>query len=376
MSITPLDMRNANFNTTMRGYSRDEVDEYLQGSSESLELALQEKAELQQALSDLQEKHDRLAELEDDLKSTLLDAKQTANSILKNAQEDAKKILADAQADAESLESDSQRQVAQMRERVNEISEVRDEYHQRLKSVISSHLEILDDLNSVESNLADDERDSLQKDKIAAIEIDLSSLDLQSEISEEEIAESRTIEAPIAEVAPVLEADSTGAVEEESAPLNQADISADDSDSQPEIQEQSAKKSVSEVIAQITKETEALLPKAAEEPLAEKAVDKVVVSESEPVEAKAQEPEDSDSANKTDPELYRKVVEAREDKGVPTPIKPKKSFSGDLTGPDGIVVFGRREDREKAIVENAKVLSELDSVVDQFAEQLGESKSA
>ena len=70
--------------------------------------------------------------------------------------------------------------------------------------------------------------------------------------------------------------------------------------------------------------------------IAEKAVDEIVESESKPVEAKALEQEDSDSANKTDPELYRKVVEAREDKGVPTPIKPKKSFSGNLTGPDGI----------------------------------------
>jgi cell division initiation protein len=377
MSVTPIDIRNAQFNTTMRGYNRDEVDEYLQNVAGTLEHSLQEIAELKESLLAVQEKHDKLSELEDTLKSTLIDAKQTANSILQSAQEDAKRLIAVAQADAEQIEEKTQRRVELMRKQVTDISDVRDDYREKLGDVIASHLNVLQEL--------------------ATIEPDFSGVDLEGELAEEELSEQYSF-AEEAEI----DSDSTETESEDKAEAPEQAAPEQEVDAQPIVKEnQNSENLASETFVREAPEHNSnddsggFIPT---EPIDQSQLEDESQKVSSEIaqaarDAESRDPELEETNSETNetsenPELYRKLAEEGRHSGEPasatpaapaTPVVPEapkqRAVPASLSGSDGIVVFGRREDREKAIEENARVLSELDSVVDKFAEQLSGTES-
>lgn len=347
MSVTPIDIRNAKFNTSMRGFNRDEVDDYLQNVAGALESVLQEQAELTEKYEKLQEEHNKLSEIEETLKSTLIDAKTTANSILQNAKEDAKLTISKAQESADRIESEARRKVEIMRKQVADISDVRDSYREKLGEMISCHLNNLQNL--------------------AIVEPDFSGIDLDSHLSDDELSNQRELsdeaESTVAaETADSEESENSDKSLIASKPIDQSQLDENNSSIK---QSNKLASDVNSAIANAARTVEI----------------SAAVADSET-------PKTSESADNNDPELYRKLseddsqenkTESSESKEEPkeaTAALPHKSSAakgnGSPAGSDGILVFGRREDREKAVEENARVLSELDSVVDRFAEELNE----
>lgn len=392
MSLTPIDIRNSQFNTTMRGYNRDEVDDYLQNTADALEDSLRERAELQESISKLQKRHDKLAEIEDTLKATLIDAKQTANSILQRAQEDARKIINDAQSVADRLEEKARLRVEQMRQQVADISEVRDEYRKKLGDTISSHLNILQELTEVNPDFSD--------------------VDLLSEIKEEYLAESHEIAENVSDNGSTPNSEPE-TVETSAEPEEELDSKLDD-DLDDEVYEDEEDSAVEPLIdtrpidqsqLETTRRTDARESTAQTSSAIAEAVRAAEIRQPQLTDTRAEQEAlatHNDSVDDSDdPALYRKLSAERthtdhqtdhhtdqrkqeqiqepkqgqvkaETQPAPLTAPQRRTSNGELTGPDGIVVFGRREDREKALEENVRVLTGLDSVVDQFAEQLGE----
>ena len=85
MSVTPIDMRQREFGSAMRGFDRGEVTAFLVEAAGEFELALRENDRLRQEIIRLETSLQQYRELEGSLKSTLMNAQKVADDMRENA---------------------------------------------------------------------------------------------------------------------------------------------------------------------------------------------------------------------------------------------------------------------------------------------------
>jgi cell division initiation protein len=103
MSVTPIDMRQREFGTAMRGFDRGEVTSFLIEAAGEFELALRENDRLRQEIVRLEASLHQFRELEGSLKSTLMSAQKVADDMRENAIKESQRLVREAEAQAELL---------------------------------------------------------------------------------------------------------------------------------------------------------------------------------------------------------------------------------------------------------------------------------
>ncbi|HEX3031935.1 MAG TPA: DivIVA domain-containing protein [Bacillota bacterium] len=101
MVMSPLDVRNQEFNRAFRGYSEDEVDSFLEVLCEDYETLVRENISLKEQLSQKDESMWKYRDIEETLKSTLLLAQKTAEDVRSTADKDASGVITNANREAE-----------------------------------------------------------------------------------------------------------------------------------------------------------------------------------------------------------------------------------------------------------------------------------
>jgi cell division initiation protein len=142
MALTPVDITHMRFKTALRGYSRQQVDAFVQSVKESLEQALTEKAELQRKLEIAQSELERIKKIESTMSSALTLAQKTADEIRANARRQAEIIIQEAEQTRVRMTIDAQREIERLRAEIGRLEAVRD----RLAAELSSTLEAFKDL--------------------------------------------------------------------------------------------------------------------------------------------------------------------------------------------------------------------------------------
>lgn len=333
MNITPNDIRNTDLPIAMRGYAREAVEDLLEAVSVALEESHLERCGWQEKYHELLTKYNRLAELEETLNSTLIVAKKTADEILQSARNDSERILEETSRNQKRLQHESETRLTSLQSTIIELEKSHGEYQSKLKQLIGQQLKTVEDLGFEFS----------KPDQSAEF--------VQEEIGEAQIYETEVLPEKISETG-VSETESS--IAEDLKAKNSEDSENTDS---PEIGIGEEKK----------------------EPVANLSINRSV---------KRTVSKQSGSAD----QLYKKLAGSGQQRGPQTEIKaatesapnfspapvpvpaPTKTAgqpaSVSAPGDDGIIVFGRREDRERAITENSKILNDLDSVIDKFAENL------
>jgi cell division initiation protein len=103
MSVTPIDMRQREFSSAMRGFDRGEVTAFLIEAAGEYELALRENDRLRQELVRLEASLHQFRELESSLKTTLMTAQKVADDMRENAIKESQRIVREAEGQAEAL---------------------------------------------------------------------------------------------------------------------------------------------------------------------------------------------------------------------------------------------------------------------------------
>jgi cell division initiation protein len=103
MNVSPLDLRQAKFNTTLRGFDKIEVTSFLMAAADDYEQALRETDRLRQDVTRMEAVLNEYREHEKSLKSTLMAAQKLADDITANAEEEAKRIIREAQSRSDML---------------------------------------------------------------------------------------------------------------------------------------------------------------------------------------------------------------------------------------------------------------------------------
>ncbi|MDB5258206.1 MAG: divIVA [Chitinophagaceae bacterium] len=107
MKITPLEIRQKDFEKTFRGYDKEEVDAFLQALSQEWERANDEIKELRKRLEHSEQEASRLREVEHSLFKTLKTAEDTGASLVEQANKSAELHVREAQMNSEAILNES-----------------------------------------------------------------------------------------------------------------------------------------------------------------------------------------------------------------------------------------------------------------------------
>jgi len=131
--ITGMEIRNQQFTKTLRGYSEEEVKQFLQHVAQDYENLYSENSQLKETIQKCKFELDKYRKIEESMNSSLILAQQTAEGLKTNAQNEADQLLADAKRSIGNMMKDYQDIIKQI-----------NLYNLELKAQLNVQLELLD----------------------------------------------------------------------------------------------------------------------------------------------------------------------------------------------------------------------------------------
>jgi cell division initiation protein len=156
LPLTPLDIHNKEFTRGFRGYSEDEVNDFLDQVIKDYEAVIREKKELEETVSNLEEKISYFKNIEDSLNKSILIAQETGEEVKRNASKEARLIIKEAEKNADRIINESLSKSRKIAIEIDELKKQSSVYRTRFRMLIEAQLEMLknddwDSLNSPEN---------------------------------------------------------------------------------------------------------------------------------------------------------------------------------------------------------------------------------
>jgi cell division initiation protein len=151
MKVTPLDLRQSRFKTSMRGYDKTEVTALLEAVADDYENTLRDNDRLRQDLARLEAVLTQHRELEGSLKSTLISAQKVADDLRDTAQAEALRIVREAEGRAELLQQKSLARLEDVQREIDGLKMKRREAETGVEALISTLQNTLEFIRDQES---------------------------------------------------------------------------------------------------------------------------------------------------------------------------------------------------------------------------------
>jgi len=145
--LTPLDIDNKKFSRSMRGYSVEEVDDFLEELTNDYERLYRENAEYKEQIEQGVKDLEHYRNVEHTLQNTLVMAQTTAEDIKSMAQKQADQIIRDAQNEARRSVDELNKEEFETRRRLEDLKRQFDVYKAKMEALLISQLEMLQDKN-------------------------------------------------------------------------------------------------------------------------------------------------------------------------------------------------------------------------------------
>ncbi len=143
MKITPLEIRQKDFEKKLRGYDKDEVNAFLQSLSNEWERMLEENKDLNIKLQQAEREVKKLREVESSLYKTLKTAEETGANVIEQANKAAELHMKETQMNAEALLNESKNKARAMIEQAEvEARQIIEELQEAVKNLEQNHRDI------------------------------------------------------------------------------------------------------------------------------------------------------------------------------------------------------------------------------------------
>ena len=106
--ITPMDIHNKTFSGQIRGYSKDEVNAFLEELASDYEKIYREHRAMEEEMDIIRTKLRNYEKMESTMSHTLVMAQETADNVKKNAHKEAALSIQEAQSEAQKIVSDAE----------------------------------------------------------------------------------------------------------------------------------------------------------------------------------------------------------------------------------------------------------------------------
>ena len=141
--LTPLDIHNKEFKRGFRGYSEEDVDEFLDKVIKDYEQLYRENIELKENIDRLNSKLEHFQHMESTLHNTLIIAQETAEEVKLNAKKSTELMIKEAEINAQKLVEEAANKVRRMVGEYDEMRKQVDVYRVRMRSLVEAQLQIL-----------------------------------------------------------------------------------------------------------------------------------------------------------------------------------------------------------------------------------------
>jgi cell division initiation protein len=144
MNVTPLDLRQQQFRTSMRGFDKDEVTAFLAEAADDYAEAIREAERLRQEVTRLEGLVNEHREHERNLRNTLMTAQRLSDEISDNAHKQAATIIKDAESRAGLILEKAQARYEDVQREIDGLRLKRRDVENSVEAVIASLKNTLD----------------------------------------------------------------------------------------------------------------------------------------------------------------------------------------------------------------------------------------
>jgi cell division initiation protein len=150
LRITAMDITNKEFKKVIRGYSPEEVDEFLDKIAEDYEALYKENSSMKEKMSTLSEKIEHYAKMETTIQNTLLLAQNAAEQSKQSAQKEADIIVKSANESAQRIMDKAHNDVMKVNDDYENIKQEFIKFRAKFKNFMNTQVEMF---NTLEKDL-------------------------------------------------------------------------------------------------------------------------------------------------------------------------------------------------------------------------------
>ncbi|KGR87617.1 DivIVA domain-containing protein [Lysinibacillus odysseyi] len=143
MPLSPLDIHNKEFTRGFRGYSEDEVNEFLDQIIKDYEIILREKKELEDRIKTMSEQMTHYNNLEETLQKSIVVAQEAAEEVRRNSQKEAKLIVKEAEKNADRIVNEALTKARKITIEIDELKKQSKVFRNRFKMLVEAQLDLL-----------------------------------------------------------------------------------------------------------------------------------------------------------------------------------------------------------------------------------------
>ena len=146
MKLTAMDINNKEFKRGLRGYSVEEVDEFLDQVVENYEELYKENSRLKESLSRVNEKLEHYEKLEATIQNTLLLAQNAADQAKESSEKQAELIIGNANETAQRILDKAHGDVISINDEYEKVKEEFIKFRAKFRGFMNTQLQTFDEL--------------------------------------------------------------------------------------------------------------------------------------------------------------------------------------------------------------------------------------
>ena len=166
MRITPMDIEQQEFSKSFRGYNEEEVDDFLDKIVKDYEELINENVRLNEEIERMQEKLKEFSEIEETLRSALLNAQKSAEEMKGRVESEAKIIIEKAELEAKSLKQEVFQREDLVKNEIDNLRRYKFTFKEKFKSMLSLYLKMIENEDFEEVGNYDIKGEEISKEKI------------------------------------------------------------------------------------------------------------------------------------------------------------------------------------------------------------------
>ena len=165
MRITPMDIEQQEFSRSFRGYNEEEVDDFLDKIVKDYEELINENVRLNEEIEKMQEKLKEFSEIEETLRSALLNAQKSAEEMKGRVKEEAKVIIEKAEMDAKRLKQQVLQREDLLKNEIDNLRRYKFTFKEKFKSMLNLYLKMIENEDFEEEGNYDIKEEEISKEK-------------------------------------------------------------------------------------------------------------------------------------------------------------------------------------------------------------------
>ncbi len=165
MSITPIDIHNKEFSVSIRGFNREEVNEFLDKIMKEYEKIIKDNSELKEKIDNLEDKLLHYQKIEETLQKAIVIAQDTAEEVKRNASKEAEIIVREAEKDSSKIIEEARFKASRILAEHEDLHKQVQIFKMRFRSMVEAQLSFLEAETWLDMEANNDNKQSINQKK-------------------------------------------------------------------------------------------------------------------------------------------------------------------------------------------------------------------